>query len=69
MANAKIRDYANRRAPSGPKFKRAATQGKSLGGVATETGSGTKITNTMFQAGISTKGMKEAMAPKGPSGK
>jgi len=67
MANSKIRDYAGKRAPSGPNLRKAATHGKSLGGVASVGGYGTTATNDMFQAGVSTRGMKEAMNPKGPS--
>jgi len=65
--NAFIKDFA--RARSAPKnFVRAATHGKSLGGVASECGHGTALTNDMFQASTSSRGVKEAFNPKGPSG-
>ncbi len=67
MKNAFIRDYASHRAPSKAPLK-AATHGQSLGGVGIECGNGTVATNDMFQASVSTRGMKEAMSPKGPSG-
>jgi hypothetical protein len=65
MKNAFIRDFAGKRVASG-KPKSGPTHGKSLGGVGIECGNGTRGTNTMFQAGVSKRGMKEAMSPKGP---
>lgn len=66
MKNSFIRDYASHRGETG-KPKSGPTHGKSLGGVGIECGDGTLATNDMFQASVSTRGMKEAMAPKGPS--
>ena len=67
MKNSFIKDYAGKRAATGGP-KSGPTHGKSLGGVAIEGGDGTRATNDMYQASISTRGMKEAMNPKGPSG-
>jgi hypothetical protein len=67
MKNAFVKDYAGKRAATG-KPKSGPTHGKSLGGVGIECGDGTLATNDMFQASVSTRGMKEAMNPKGPSG-
>lgn len=67
MKNSFVKDYASQRAATG-KPRSGPTHGKSLGGVAIECGNGTIATNDMFQASVSTRGMKEAMNPKGPSG-
>jgi hypothetical protein len=68
MKNSFIKDYAGKRGATG-KPRSGATHGKSLGGVGIECGDGTIGTNDLFQASISTRGMKEAMNPSGPSGK
>lgn len=65
--NASIKDFGRHRKTSkGPIA--AETHGKSLGGVKIECGNGTVGTNTMFQASVSKRGVKEAFNPSGPSG-
>lgn len=64
-ANASSADIGRLAKHTGMLYK-AEIHSKDFGGTGIHSGHGTIATNTMFMAGISRRGMREALSAKGP---